>query len=158
MNLIAAVTRCSNGKLGIGMKNDIPWKLPEDLKYFKEKTTGKTVVMGRKTFESIGKELPNRKNIVLSRTLYKFQKDFKKDKDVFIIGGESVYNAYIHECLYLYITYVYSLDPETPLECDVFFPEIPEHFKLVSSSGILTSFKNNLKYEFCIFKNINLKV
>ena len=51
----------------IGFENDMPWHLPEDLKYFKEKTTGQTIIMGRKTFDSIGRALPNRRNIVLTK-------------------------------------------------------------------------------------------
>src|SRR3990167_6978043 len=105
ISIIAAVAK--NGV--IGTKNDLPWHIPEDLKRFKELTTGKTVLMGSKTYESIVKRLrhplPNRKNIVVSAdpnykvgegvTLYNPLDEALekyKNEDLFIIGGGSIYN------------------------------------------------------------------
>ncbi|MFA7252722.1 MAG: dihydrofolate reductase [Candidatus Paceibacterota bacterium] len=131
INIIAAV---SSNKV-IGKNGEIPWSLPEDLKHFAKITTGHTVVMGRKTYESIikkaGKPLPNRKNVVLTS-----QADFsapgclvttsvseiiektKGDAEVFIIGGEHVYREFLPLAQKIYLT-------EVDLVCsgDTFFPE-----------------------------------
>ena len=98
ISLIAAVGK----NLELGLDNKLIWHIPEDLKYFKEVTTGKTVVMGRKTFESIGRPLPNRKNIILSRNdilidgaqVVRNFKEVLNQDDVFIIGGESIYKLF----------------------------------------------------------------
>lgn len=101
--IVSAVVAVSENGV-IGKENQLPWRLPADLRYFKQLTTGHTVIMGRKTYESIGKPLPNRRNIVISRNL-----DFKADgnevisnfgdalkacigeDEVFIIGGATIY-------------------------------------------------------------------
>ena len=105
----------------IGKKNKLIWHIPEDLKNFKKITTGKTVVMGRKTHESIGKALPNRKNIILTRNfnikhdenievyndLENFIDKYKNNnEEIFIIGGEEIYKQFIDKDLidYLYIS------------------------------------------------------
>jgi len=120
----------------IGIKNDLPWELPKDLKYFSKVTKGKTVVMGKSTFESIqsriGKPLPGRKNIILA-----FEKDYKvpgctvlndwesvielaKTDDIFVIGGAMVYKTALPYTNTLYITEV-----ETKIDnADCWFPEV----------------------------------
>ena len=96
----------------IGNKNQLPWNISEDLKRFKELTSENIIVMGRKTFESIGRPLPNRKNVVLSNNknlkienvevfnsandVLNFYKTFSKKKDLFIIGGNFIYLSLIH--------------------------------------------------------------
>ena len=106
----------------IGDKGRIPWHIPNDLKRFKELTTGKTVIMGRKTFESLPKEykpLPNRINIVLSTDktyqtnccivtddLKKALRKAGSDKEVFIIGGEQVYKEGLRDADKIYVTEV----------------------------------------------------
>lgn len=88
----------------IGNKNTLPWHYPEDLKYFKQQTTGKAIIMGRKTFDSIGRALPNRQNIVVTSSpdLYKVSGveftnsiqnalNLAKSSEVFIIGGSQIY-------------------------------------------------------------------
>jgi dihydrofolate reductase len=111
--------------LVIGSDNDLPWYFPEDLKRFKEITLGKTVVMGRKTYESIvsrlGKPLPGRKNVIISR-----QADFKapegvlvfgsleqafealKNEDVYVIGGEQIFKLALPYAEKLYMTHVHG--------------------------------------------------
>ena len=108
----------------IGKGNKLLWHIPEDLKNFKEITTGKTVIMGRKTFESIGRPLPNRKNIVLSKNgdkesfeqkgielyqnLENLIADYKNSgEEIFIIGGEQMYREFMQKGLVsrLYISY-----------------------------------------------------
>ncbi|MDW7675201.1 MAG: dihydrofolate reductase [Bacillota bacterium] len=101
----------------IGKGNELPWNIPEDLAYFKEITTGHKVIMGRKTFESIGKPLPNRTNIVITRdtdfkpagcqvvnSVEEVMDLIKKDEEAFIIGGAQVYKRFLPLTNKLYIT------------------------------------------------------
>lgn len=124
----------------IGKNNKIPWHIPEDFKYFKDKTNEKTVIMGANTFESIlgylGKPLPNRKSLVLNKELdYKVPDgvfvfdsipkalDFcKDDGEVFFIGGASIYRQAIEFADRLYITEVHQT-----IDGDTFFPEIDKN-------------------------------
>lgn len=114
----------------IGKDNKLLWHIPSDLKHFKKTTTGKTVVMGRKTFDSIGKPLSNRTNIVLTREI---QKDIKGcyqatdlsdiltlEGDIFVIGGQQIYELFLPFADQLLITHVHDENNEA----DVFFPEI----------------------------------
>ncbi len=132
VSIIAAVAK--NGV--IGKENALPWYLPEDLKRFRNLTSGKTVLMGRKTFESIiarnGKPLPNRKNVVITKqkeyqvpegvTVYNdIEKALRelKNEDLCIIGGGDIYKQTIDAGDFLYITHV-----DQEFEGDVYFPEI----------------------------------
>lgn len=116
----------------IGKNNDLLWYIPSDLKFFKATTMGKSIIMGRKTFQSLPKALPGRKNIVISS-----DKDFdapgatvvtdieaalkeSETEEVFIIGGASIYKAYFPQADKLYITEVEFEDKDA----DVYFPEI----------------------------------
>lgn len=120
----------------IGRDNNLPWHLPEDLKFFKRTTMGKPVVMGRKTFESLGKPLPNRLNIVLSRqenitlpehvlhyqdidTAIRYLKEQGHD-EIFIIGGGKIFTETLPIIEQLYITEVDTV----VADADVFFPHI----------------------------------
>ena len=120
----------------IGHGNKIPWHLPEDFKWFKKMTTGQVVVMGRKTFESIGKPLPNRDTIVLSRGAFQYpgvrtisdlaQIDLAQEsRDVFICGGAQIYQQALPLCSDLYLTLVKRV-----VEGDAFFPAFEEAFEL----------------------------
>lgn len=129
----------------IGNKGKIPWHIPEDLKHFKEITEGKTVLMGRKTFESIleylGKPLPNRKNIVITRQEnYKVPKDAETHKniedalrkhrleDIYVIGGAEIYKEIMPKADRLIITEVHKT-----IEGDTFFPNInPNDWREIS--------------------------
>lgn len=133
--LIKIIVAVAPNKI-IGKDGKIPWHLPEDLKFFKKVTTNHAVVMGRKTHESIGKPLPNRRNIVITR-----QTDYKREdvdivhslesalslcrarneQEVFIIGGEQVYKEALLVADELYIT-----DVDLPVVGDTYFPEINE--------------------------------
>ena len=139
----------------IGKNNQLLWHIPEDFKYFKEKTIGHVIIMGQKTYESIGKPLPNRTTVVLSndqnfnedgvvlaRTFEEvFQKARELEKDeVFICGGGSVYAQTIDLADKLYLTVV-----EGKFEADVFFPEYKEFTKIVSQRK---SSDENFKYTF----------
>jgi dihydrofolate reductase len=114
----------------IGKDNQLLWKIPEDLKHFKKTTTGKTIVMGRKTYESIGKPLPNRKNIVLSRSINSDIKGcyqtndindiLKLKDDVFIIGGQQIYELFMPYADELIVTSI----AESCHDADSYFPNI----------------------------------
>lgn len=107
----------------IGFEGKIPWNIPEDKEHFKQLTLGKTIVMGRKTFDSIGKPLEGRKNIILTRK----KPTTIKEKDFFVIGGEQIYKLFLPSAQKLHIT---KVDKEYP--GDAFFPEITEEWKLIS--------------------------
>ena len=128
INIIAAVAE--NRAIGLG--NKLIYWLPNDLKRFKNLTTGNTIIMGRNTFLSLPKgALPNRRNIVLSRSCSSFEggdtytslddavSSCNENEEVFIIGGASVYNQAISIADRLYLTEVH----DTPSEADTFFPE-----------------------------------
>ncbi|WP_312076643.1 dihydrofolate reductase [Chryseobacterium sp.] len=117
----------------IGADNQLLWHLPKDLKHFKELTSGHPVIMGRKTYESIGKALPNRTNIVISRKKDWFQEGIlivgsikeavkfakKIDEEIFIIGGGNIYQQTIDLADKLEVTLV-----KAELNADTFFPKI----------------------------------
>jgi dihydrofolate reductase len=123
----------------IGAGNKIPWQLPQDFKWFKKITTGHVIVMGRKTYESIGKPLPNRTTIVLSRSPLKIPgvsvvADLKElgslkgelaGREIFICGGAQVYEQALPMCSDLYLTLV-----KRNVEGDTFFPQFEDKFEL----------------------------
>lgn len=122
-------------KNGIGKENKLLWHLPEDLKHFKAITSGHPVIMGRKTYESIGRPLPNRTNIVISRRTDWFQEGIlivgsikealkfakKIDENIFIIGGGNIYEQTLQVADKLEVTRV-----DTEVQADTFFPKISE--------------------------------
>jgi dihydrofolate reductase len=116
----------------IGKNNQLLWRLPADLKHFKEITTGHTVIMGRKTFESVGKPLPNRRNIVITRSNTLNIENVEvvnsieqaialcnQDEEVFIVGGAEIYQAAMDITNQIYLTVVHA-----NFEADTYFPEI----------------------------------
>lgn len=115
----------------IGKDNQMPWHLPADLKWFRENTLGKPVIMGRKTFESIGRVLPKRPNIVLSRQPYEYdgliwQESFEaalsylqSHSEIMLIGGGQLFKQYLPLADKLYLTII-----QTELEGDTYFPQI----------------------------------
>ena len=136
MKHFKAIAAMSENRV-IGNGNKIPWHLPEDFKWFKKMTTGNVIVMGRKTFESIGKPLPNRETIVLSRSGFQYpgvrtiadltQIDLANEtREIFICGGAQVYEQALPLCSDLYLTLV-----KRTVEGDVFFPKFEDKFKLV---------------------------
>jgi dihydrofolate reductase len=120
----------------IGNGNRIPWHLPEDFKWFKQLTTGNVIIMGRKTFESIGRPLPNRETIVLSRSQFSYpgvrtvsdlsQVDRENEtRELFICGGAQIYAQTLSECSDLFLTLV-----KREVEGDAFFPPFEDRFEL----------------------------
>lgn len=144
MNLIVAVDK----NWAIGKDNKLLVSIPDDMKFFRETTTGKVVVMGRKTLESFpnGKPLKNRVNIVLTRdekydvkdaivvhSKEELDKELKKynSDDIYVIGGESIYRMLVDECSRAFVTYIdYAYDADT------YFPNLDEkpEWKLVEES------------------------
>jgi dihydrofolate reductase len=131
----------------IGAGNKIPWHLPEDFKWFKQLTTGNVVVMGRKTFESIGKPLPNRETIILSRSQFSYpgvrtvadlgEIDVSgESREVFICGGGQVYAQALPMCSDLYLTLV-----KREVEGDAFFPAFEDRFRLAEEIRDTAEFK-----------------
>ena len=138
--------------LAIGKDNKLCWRQSADLKRFKQLTTGKTVVMGRKTYESIGKPLPNRNNIVMTRSNIEIENckvvnsidDVLKIKDdVFIIGGGEIYKQFLHLSNKLYVT---EIDVE--IEADAYFPEFDSDWRIESVDSHLKDDKNEYNYKF----------
>lgn len=116
---------------GIGIRNMLPWKLPQDLAHFKRITTGHPILMGRKTFESIGRPLPNRRNIVISRnaewhhdgvdavTSLDAALQLTNTKETFVIGGAEIYTLALPLADRLIVTEIAQR-----FDCDAFFPPI----------------------------------
>ena len=152
MQAIVAVSQ----SWGIGKGGDLLFRLPSDLRRFKAMTTGHTVIMGRKTLDSLpgGKGLPHRRNLVLSR-----QSDFAPDRaevihsvedilktaedDAFVIGGQQVYEQLLPYCARVYVTKVLA-DPEA----DAFFPDLDQlpGWKFASAGAMLT--ENGLSFQY----------
>jgi dihydrofolate reductase len=146
----------------IGKNNGLPWHLPEDLKFFKRVTMGHPIAMGRKTHESIGRVLPGRENIVISRqedfqagecTVFHSVNEFvnycrKKKSEIFVIGGAEIFKETFPYADRLYITLIHE-----QFEGDTFFPEYPEcEWKLVSNEQGIRNEKNPYHYEFRIYQ------
>jgi dihydrofolate reductase len=161
ISLIAAIGK--NNELGKG--NTLLWHLPADLKHFRDTTALHAVIMGRKTFESIGKPLPNRRNVVITRDV-----NYKKARvevvhsladalnlfpdqkeEVFIIGGGELYKQTMPIADRLYITHVNATDKTA----DAFFPEIiPVVWNEIAHEEHPADEKNPLAYTFSVYEKI----
>ena len=150
ISLIAAMDR--NRLIGAG--NGLPWHLPADFKHFKAITMGKPVVMGRKTFESIGRPLPGRHNIVISRSgfsadgvtvvdsIEKALIEAGNVEEVMIIGGASFYQQIINRADRMYLTHV-----DAACEGDAWFPEFStQDWKIVAEKEYAADEKNNYSF------------
>lgn len=147
----------------IGKENKLLWKLPDDLKRFKEITTGHTVIMGRKTFESIGKPLPNRKNVILTHNrdfrvdgenveivhdVLDLQTYMAEEEENFVIGGAMIYNL-----LLPYVTKLYVTEVHKDFEGDSFFPKINlAIWEEKSREKGPKDEKNSLDYDYVIYE------
>jgi dihydrofolate reductase len=156
MGLSLIVARASNGV--IGKDNQLPWRLPADLKYFKAVTMGKPIVMGRKTFESIGRPLPGRQNIVVSRN-----PDFMSDgitvvhsveaaiaaaneaAEIMLIGGTELYTLSLSLADKVYLTEIHQ-----DFDGDARFPNLDSQWKEISRDDHFSD--DGLGYSFCIFE------
>ena len=138
----------------IGKDNTMPWHLSDDLKNFKSTTMGKTIIMGRLTYESIGKPLPGRKNIILSRSLVHKEvavyktigqalKSVEDEDEVFIIGGQDIYNQTIDLARKIFITKI-----DENIQGDKYFPEVNfEDWELVSSKSFHKNENNTHNFQ-----------
>lgn len=143
----------------IGYENKMPWYLPGELQYFKEQTMGKPMIMGRKTFESIGRALPGRRNIVITRN-----KNYHAEgievvssldealqlagdvEEIMIIGGEQIFKVAIDIADRLYITLI-----EHEFTGDTFFPSYGDEWKLVSKSEKVET-PDGYSFTYCIYE------
>ncbi len=156
------VARAQNGV--IGSQNDLPWYLPADLKRFKELTFGHTVVMGRKTFQSIlarlGKPLPGRRSVVVTRTVgatydgadvvHDIDDIERLEGDVYIIGGAEIYRATLHMADKLYITEV-----RANLDGDAHFPDLDPHvWRELSRESHKKDEKNQYDFDFVVYEAV----
>ena len=168
ISISLVVARSSNGV--IGCRNNLPWNIPEDLKNFKKLTIGKPIVMGRKTFESIGKPLVNRTNIVITSqkgwshegievyhnltdaiSFAKKTASLTKVDEIFIIGGSSVYKKSISHAHKVYLTEIHKA-----YNGDVWFEDLDnKEWKEISSESFLPEDKNKPPFSFKIFHRIN---
>ncbi|WP_283788557.1 type 3 dihydrofolate reductase [Bermanella sp. WJH001] len=150
----------------VGIDNKLPWHLPEDLKYFKRCTSGKAIIMGRKTYESIGRPLPNRTNIVITRN-----PAFKADgvkvvtslndaielaaavnevngvDEIMVIGGAAIYELTLPMADRLYLTHVHA-----QVEGDAYFPEVDfSNWREVERADYASSETNPYDYSFVVY-------
>lgn len=151
----------------IGFKNDLPWHLPKDMKFFKDKTWGMPIVMGRKSFEGLGKPLPGRLNVVITR-----REDFKIEgavvvhdleaaieeakkanvKEIMVIGGGEIYKLAIEIADTIYLTRVHT----KVKEADAFFPEIDKNiFELEANVDFYADDKHAFDYSFQTWRRIS---
>lgn|SRR5690554_2789623 len=167
MKLALIVAAATNNV--IGLNNQLPWHLPQDLKYFKAKTLGKPIVMGRKTYESIGRPLPGRTNIVITRQLgwradpdvliahnidqaLELARDLvgaESDAEVMVIGGAEIYRNCLPQADRVYLTRV-----EKDVEGDAYFPSLPEgEWQQTSSSAGVDDAP--IQHQFLVFDRVS---
>ena len=154
----------------IGRNNELLWHISEDLKYFKSVTQGHPVIMGRKTYESIGRPLPKRENIVLTRgdiptpaikpdsgTSFRVEHSIdeavkiakESQEEYFVMGGGEIYNQTFPYAQRLYITKIYA----EAKEADTYFPAIlPHKWRIVNRSGKIYDKENDIYFEFIVFE------
>lgn len=146
----------------IGYNNQLPWHLPEDLKFFKRTTMGHPIAMGRKTWDSIGRPLPGRENIVITRNpefkcegctvlntieaLLEYSR--QRSDEIFVIGGAEIFKLILPDADKLYLTRIYD-----EFKGDTFFPELNmEEWSLLSREQGIKDEKNPYNYEFMIYE------
>lgn len=159
--MLSTIVAIANNNV-IGKDNKLIWHLPEDLKRFKQITTGKNIIMGRKTFESLGRVLPNRKHIILCNDMEmdidnenveilddisKLDKYINSYEENFVIGGATIYKLLMPYVNKLYITKI-----NQDFEGDVYFPEIKEtEWKEISKEKGLRNDENPYDYEYITY-------
>lgn len=150
----------------IGKDNQLIWHLPEDLKRFKRLTTNHTIIMGRKTFESLGRVLPNRKHVILCNDaemniddenveilddISKLKKYKDSEEENFVLGGATIYKLLMPYADKMYVTHI-----KEEFEGDVYFPEISEKdWKITEREKGLRDEKNPFDYEYVTYERIN---
>jgi len=161
--IISIITAMDENQL-IGKDNGLPWKLPADLQFFKKVTMSKPIIMGRKTFESIGRPLPGRTNVVITRdesfdaegceVVFSLNDALNKVENVeeaMVIGGANIYQQFLPQADRLYLTRV-----EGEFEGDAWFPKIDfENWELIEKEVHKADEKNEADYSFQVFQRIN---
>jgi len=156
ISLVAAMGR----NRVIGNKGKLPWHMPADLKYFRDKTKGKPVIMGRKTFDSMGKLLPNRTNIILTRDRhYKADGCIVADSadealksagnagEIMVIGGQKIFEQFMPIADRIYLTIIYA-----DFEGDAYFPKYGKEWKEASRERHNADEKNPHNYDFIVLE------
>ena len=155
--MITLIAACSKNRV-IGKDNKLIWYLPEDLKRFKDLTLGNPIVMGRKTYESIGKSLPGRLNIILTKN-----RDFKADNcliynniydmleiyqqsNLFVIGGGEIYNMFLPYAKKIELTLI-----DKDFEGDTFFPELGSDW---TESNVEINSNGEFEYKYITYQNL----
>lgn len=157
ISIIVAIAK--NGV--IGNNNTLPWHLPADLKYFRNTTMGHTIVMGRRNYEDIGRALPGRKNVVLTRSktfsaencliahsVDEVREMVDENDETFIIGGAEVYRLFLPCAEKLYITHV-----DVAVEGNITFPAYDAgEWELESEESVSATKENTLPFRFCVYR------
>ena len=154
-----SIIACVGKNLELGKNNDLIWHLPNDLKYFKKVTSGKTVIMGRRTFDSLPGILPKRRNIVLQlpnetsipgveifNDIPSILKAVKDENEAFIIGGASIYRQFLEYAQKLYLTEV-EMSCKNP---DVYFPKFDK--RKYKKNIVGSDSDNGIKYNFVVYE------
>jgi len=161
--ILCAIVAVSENSV-IGKQGGLPWRISEDLRYFKELTTGKIIIMGRKTYESLGRPLPNRTHFILSRqkqdvpatcflfssldeALTEARARARESEEVFVIGGGEIYREALPQVQRLYLTRVHK-----EIEGDTYFPKVDlqNDFRVVSERRSSQNEPEVLEYSFVV--------
>ena len=160
--LSAIVAKSMNN--AIGKDNKLLWKIPDDMKRFKKLTTGHTIIMGRKTFESIGRVLPNRLNVILTRDpnykvddpnvkivggISDLEEYINDENENFVIGGAQIYSILMSKCKKIYVTQI-----DKDFVGDSYFPIIRENEWKVIEREDGPKDENDFKYEYITYERI----
>src|SRR5699024_3318425 len=164
-NLLSYIVAMDKNRV-IGKDNDLPWYLPNDLQFFKKTTTGHTIIMGRKTFDSLGRVLPNRKHVVLTRTKQKYPDEVivvhtideikayiedHAEEELFVIGGGNLFTQLLPHADRLYITEIHE-----SFNGDVHFPEIDKsEWKEISRIKGKQDEKNKYAHDYVTYDKIS---
>lgn len=162
--MISLIVAMDENRL-IGKDNQLPWHLPQDLAYFKRMTMNHKIVMGRKTYESIGKPLPGRENIIITRDS-SYTKDGCKvlhsiddilelskatDENVFVIGGAEIFKEILPYSDKLYMTHIHH-----EFEGDTFFSQLNDsEWETISVESGMRDVKNPYEFDFVVYQKIN---
>jgi dihydrofolate reductase len=167
MTILSMIVATADNNV-IGKDNDMPWHLPADLAYFKKVTLGKPIIMGRKTYESIGRALPGRRNIVISR-----DEDYSADgvdtvtsveqalalvdgsdgsdavEEIMVIGGGAIYKHCLPSADRLYVTHI-----KATIDGDTQFPNYEDSWQKIGSELRASDEKNAYDLDFCVYQRI----
>ena len=161
MTELSLIVATANNRI-IGKDNEMPWHLPADLAYFKKTTLGKPIIMGRKTYESIGRPLPGRRNIVISRnsnyqaggievvaSVEEALALVANVEEVMVIGGGAIYRHCINAATRLYVTHI-----KADIAGDTQFPEfdLKNDWQKIASDYIKADEKNAYDLDFCLYQ------